>query len=80
MELTTFLGYLQYRECVEIDRRRLYYVYTGPDNNKPVQVPRNMEYLERETISLVCADLGSEMPDKFRDFEARMKQVWPSRS
>ena len=32
MEISVFLGYLKYRECVEIDRRRLYFVYAGPDN------------------------------------------------
>ena len=37
-----------------------------------------MDYLERETIYLICNNLGIEMPDRFKDFETRMNSIWPT--
>ena len=78
MELNQFLFYLGYRDCVEIDRRRIHFVYRGPEG-PVVNVPRNVGHLERETIYLLCMDLGIDMPEHFKDYQAKMNQVWPTR-
>lgn len=79
MELTTFLAYLRYRECVQIDTRRVHFIFKGPENGKVVFVPRNAEHLERENIYLICMDLGIDMPEKFKPYQDQMDKIWPNR-
>ncbi|RZJ93194.1 MAG: hypothetical protein EOO60_05430 [Hymenobacter sp.] len=85
MELKVFLGYLAYRYCEEIENHRLYYVYElqeeGRERGRIVSITKPKSgYLERETMYLICTDLGIDMPEKFKDYQAQMDRIWTSRA
>ncbi len=78
MKLADFLLYIYWSDCVEIDRRRTYLLWRSSIGGL-AQVPRKVEHLERETIYLLCMDLGIDMPDKYEEYQSQMDKVWVGR-
>jgi hypothetical protein len=78
MKLADFLLYIHWSDCSEIDRRRRYILWVGPTGGL-AQIPRYSEHLERETVYLLCMDLGIDMPEKFEKYQGQMDKIWPGR-
>jgi hypothetical protein len=70
LDVNAFLGYLQYRYCVEETRFPRDEAFIRNTKNEAVSnVPLRYANISREMMYMVCWELGINMPEEFSYFQ-----------
>ncbi len=79
MKLDRFLAYLEYRDCVEEQKHRVFTIYRNRETQATANVGTRTEEVPSNTIVQYCRALGIPAPDvdDIKDIERRLAIIWP---
>lgn len=79
MKYKTFLAYLGYRECEEIETHSIHFTYENKNHREfTSSVPRYEDYEEihPNIMYQICTNLGIDMPQEFAELQKQLDKIY----